>query len=115
MPRGAYNFLVTYPRSTARYTRWFGQFTTTRHSFVKGHFYRMKNAMASKRFTFDCSCSKAGVFAYVYPTRPYQIWLCPVFWRVPNTGRDSKAGTLVHETSHFDIIGNTNDYVYGVY
>ena len=112
---GAYNFLASNPRSTARYTRWFGKFTTTRHSFVKGHYSRMKNAMASKRFTFDCNCSKPGVFAYVYANRPYQIWLCPVFWRSPNTGRDSKAGTLVHEASHFDIIGNTDDWVYGVY
>jgi peptidyl-Lys metalloendopeptidase len=112
---GAYKFLVTYPRSTTRYTRWFGRFTTTRYKIVKGSYYRMKNAMASKRFTFDCSCNEAGAFAYVYPTRPYQVWLCPLFWRVRNSGRDSKAGTLVHETSHFDRIGNTDDYVYGVY
>jgi peptidyl-Lys metalloendopeptidase len=73
----------------------------------------MKNAMKSKTFSFDCSCTTAGTFAYVYPSRPYQVWLCPLFWRSKNTGRDSRAGTLVHETSHFDNIGNTDDWAYG--
>ena len=36
-----------------------------------------------------------------------------MFWNAPNTGRDSKAGTLVHETSHFNVVAGTNDYVYG--
>ena len=29
------------------------------------------------------------------------------------TGTDSKAGTLIHEMSHFDIVANTDDHVYG--
>src|SRR5688500_14603752 len=73
----------------------------------------MKTAMNSRPFNFDCSCRSANVFAYVYPTRPYQVWLCPRFWRAKNTGRDSRAGTLVHETSHFNTIGRTYDFVYG--
>ena len=112
--KGAYSFLVNNPGSSARYTRWFGRFSTARHSYVKGHYSRMKNAMASKRFTFNCNCTKPSTFAYVYRNRPYEIWLCPEFWRARNTGRDSKAGTIVHEASHFSIIGNTGDYEYGV-
>ena len=46
---------------------------------------------------------------YTAPART-RIWLCPLFWKSPNTGRYSKAGTIVHETSHFSIIGNTYDY-----
>ncbi len=109
----AYGFLTNNAGSTSRYTRWFGRFTSARHSFVKGHFSRMKSAMKSKTFSFDCGCTIAGTFAYVYPSRPYQVWLCPLFWRAKNTGRDSRAGTLVHETSHFDKVGNTDDWVYG--
>ena len=31
----------------------------------------------------------------------------------PEHGTDSKAGTLVHEMSHFDIVAGTEDHVYG--
>ena len=30
-----------------------------------------------------------------------------------STGTDSKAGTIVHEQSHFTVNGGTQDYVYG--
>jgi peptidyl-Lys metalloendopeptidase len=30
-----------------------------------------------------------------------------------STGTDSKAGTIVHEQSHFTVNGGTKDYVYG--
>jgi peptidyl-Lys metalloendopeptidase len=29
------------------------------------------------------------------------------------TGTDSKAGTLIHEMSHFNVVASTDDYVYG--
>ncbi len=29
------------------------------------------------------------------------------------TGTDSKAGTLVHEMSHFNVVASTDDVVYG--
>jgi hypothetical protein len=41
------------------------------------------------------------------------VYLCPVFWQVSNTGTDSRAGTLIHESSHFTANGGTQDYVYG--
>ncbi len=28
-------------------------------------------------------------------------------------GRDSKAGTLIHEISHFNVVAGTGDIVYG--
>ena len=31
----------------------------------------------------------------------------------PLTGTDSKAGTLVHEMSHFNVTAGTDDHVYG--
>ncbi|HSN85774.1 MAG TPA: M35 family metallo-endopeptidase, partial [Thermoanaerobaculia bacterium] len=30
-----------------------------------------------------------------------------------NLGTDSKAGTLVHEASHFTVVAGTSDYAYG--
>ena len=31
----------------------------------------------------------------------------------PPTGTDSRAGTLIHEMSHFVVVADTNDWVYG--
>ncbi len=62
--------------------------------------------------TFDCKC-KQNYFAYVYPDRPYNIYLCKVFWQVPLSGTDSQGGTLIHEMSHFTVVADTDDYVYG--
>jgi peptidyl-Lys metalloendopeptidase len=49
----------------------------------------------------------------VYPNQPYKIYVCKVFWQAPLTGTDSKAGTLIHEMSHFDVTAGTDDFVYG--
>lgn len=56
--------------------------------------------------TYDCTCNEE-YYAYVYPNEWGYIYLCNVFWDAPATGTDSKAGTLVHESSHFTNIGST--------
>jgi peptidyl-Lys metalloendopeptidase len=108
----SYNHLVSYPTGSTLYTTWFGKYTSSRFSTVKKHFTSLKSTFASKTFTFDCSCTESA-YAYVYPSQPYKIYLCQAFWSAPATGRDSKAGTLVHETSHFTVVAATQDYVYG--
>jgi peptidyl-Lys metalloendopeptidase len=54
-----------------------------------------------------------AVLAYVYPSQPYKIYVCKVFWSAPVSGTDSKGGTLIHEMSHFDAVAATDDVVYG--
>lgn len=95
-----------------RYTTWFGVFSTTRYNTVKSNFTDISNAWDNAGVTFDCGC-KQNYYAYVYPNQPYKIYLCKVFWQAPMTGTDSKAGTLIHEMSHFDIVAGTDDVVYG--
>jgi len=41
------------------------------------------------------------------------VYLCGAFWTAPDTGTDSRAGTLIHESSHFTAHGGTDDWVYG--
>jgi peptidyl-Lys metalloendopeptidase len=41
------------------------------------------------------------------------VYLCGSFWGAPVRGSDSKGGTLVHETSHFNKIAKTEDVAYG--
>jgi peptidyl-Lys metalloendopeptidase len=97
---------------TPRYLEWFGAYTLTRYTTVTGHFESIFDAFTTAGITFDCKC-KQNYYAYVYPNRPYNIYLCKVFWQAPATGTDSKAGTLIHEMSHFDVVAGTDDFVYG--
>lgn len=99
----------------ARYTTWFGSYSSTRYSTVKSHFSKINNVLQNLTTTYDCYCtpSAASAFAYVYPGEAYRIHLCNAFWSAPNTGTDSKAGTIIHEQSHFTVNGGTDDHVYG--
>ncbi|HEX8370280.1 MAG TPA: M35 family metallo-endopeptidase [Pyrinomonadaceae bacterium] len=98
--------------TSARYTTWFGAYTSSRYNTVKGNFTNIKNAMDTASMNFDCGCKKR-YYAYVYANQPYNIYLCSVYWQAPAKGTDSKAGTLIHETSHFSIVAGTDDWVYG--
>jgi len=95
-----------------RYTTWFGDYTSSRYNTVAGNFDAIKNAIDTKPLTFDCSCNQ-NYFAYVYPTQPYKIYLCKAFWSARETGTDSRAGTIIHEMSHFNVVAGTDDLAYG--
>ncbi|HET7644004.1 MAG TPA: M35 family metallo-endopeptidase [Nitrososphaeraceae archaeon] len=98
-----------------RYKEWFGNYLAQRYNKVKENFDKIVNAIANERIIFNCSMEdcREGVFAYVYPTRPYEIFLCSAFWNASVTGTDSRSGTIVHELSHFNIVAGTDDNVYG--
>ncbi|KAI8810290.1 hypothetical protein BJ742DRAFT_801274 [Cladochytrium replicatum] len=80
---------------------------------------RMFNAATdqSKTFKFNCGNQfcQSSMFAFVQPTNPiFEITLCDHFWSAkPIGGDDTRAGTLVHEMSHFVTIGGTQDLAYG--
>lgn len=102
---------------SARYTTWFGQYTSQRYSIVANHFYKIADALISKPVTLNCTCEDdlKSAYAYVYPNQPYTIHVCNAFWSAPVTGTDSRAGTLIHEMSHFTVNGGTADNAYGQY
>lgn len=106
-------YLKAMTTPTTRYTTWFGAYTNARHDTVRTHFNKITQAFKKKPLTLDCSCNDNGVYAYVYPNDPYKIYLCGAFWAAPMTGTDSKAGTLIHEMSHFTVVAGTNDWAYG--
>jgi peptidyl-Lys metalloendopeptidase len=97
---------------TTRYTTWFGAFSSTNLTTARNHFTSIKNALANAAVVVDCSCNDS-YYAYVYPASPYKIYVCNAFWSAPTTGTDSKAGTLVHEMSHFNVVAATDDWAYG--
>jgi peptidyl-Lys metalloendopeptidase len=98
--------------NTPRYVTWFGVYDASRFSQVNTHFTSLANAWTNAGVNFDCKC-KQPYYAYVYPDRPYNIYLCKVFWSAPLAGTDSQGGTLIHEMSHFYVVASTEDYVYG--
>jgi len=96
---------------SSTYQMWFGTYTSARWTHVRdviGNVYR--NTVAAYR----CD-NEDGVYAYVYPgDTTHTIYCCKAFWTAPNAGGfDTKAGTLIHELSHFNNIGGTKDYAYG--
>jgi peptidyl-Lys metalloendopeptidase len=97
-----------------RFTSWFGAYTSSRYTTVKQHFTNISSAINQNagQITINCGCTQS-YYAYVYPTQPYQIYVCNAFWSAPNTGTDSKAGTLIHEMSHFNVVASTDDWAYG--
>ncbi|MFN7961734.1 MAG: M35 family metallo-endopeptidase [Thermoanaerobaculia bacterium] len=96
----------------ARYTTWFGSYTSSRYSTVRTHYSTILSTIQNQRITFNCSCTDSS-YAYVFPGSPYTIYLCNAFWAAPNTGTDSRAGTLIHELSHFYVVASTDDWAYG--
>jgi peptidyl-Lys metalloendopeptidase len=114
---GAVSYMSGHTSSTAttRYKTWFGTPSTTNYSNVSSHYNKIQDELNNKAVTYNCACDPAyaSAYAYVNPGNPYVITLCGAFWPAGNTGTDSKAGTIIHESSHFTINGGTNDNAYG--
>jgi peptidyl-Lys metalloendopeptidase len=107
------NAVPTASRSTdSNYKTWFGTYSSSNYSSVTNDYVNIYSAMSTKAFVFYCDCTDSS-YAFVYANQPYKVHLCNAFWSAPATGTDSKAGTLVHETSHFSVVAGTQDYAYG--
>jgi peptidyl-Lys metalloendopeptidase len=110
---GSLSYLnTTTPGGTPRYTTWFGSYSSSGWSKARNDYTVILDAFQNKALSFNCGCKKK-YYAYVYSNQPYVIYLCSVFWTAPMSGTDSKAGTLVHEMSHFDVTAGTEDWAYG--
>lgn len=98
----------------ARYTTWFGAYTSARYTTAQQHFTTIDAAMdqTGGQVKINCGCTD-NFFAYVFKNDHYQIYVCNAYWNAPLVGTDSKAGTLIHEMSHFTVVANTTDHAYG--
>jgi len=99
--------------SAERYTTWFGLSVPIHQNQVTKSLQRIYDTLDREKLKFDCETCTYNAFAYVYPDKPYDIYLCGAFWEAEVSGTDSKAGTLIHEVSHFNKVADTNDYAYG--
>ncbi len=94
-----------------RYREWFGAYTESRYLTIISHFDRIFDGLTNQQIY--ASCDDRNLYAYVYPDEPYTIYFGNQFWSAPLNGTDSKAGTFVHEMSHFYVVAGTKDHVYG--
>jgi uncharacterized Zn-binding protein involved in type VI secretion len=103
------------PATQARSKKWFGDASPKTRQLMQtrvdneisqigkmgaGNFYRAEKGEE------DC-------YAYVYPKDNTKVYIGNDFGPAPATGADSKAGTLVHELSHYKSVGGTKDNAYG--
>ncbi|KAG8688479.1 hypothetical protein FRC09_012886 [Ceratobasidium sp. 395] len=105
------SYLNTVSSGTARWTTWFGTFSSSHLSTIKSHYANIGTDATNTKY--DCTCTETDTYAYTYPDQPGNVYLCGAFWSAPNTGTDSRAGTIVHEQSHFLNNAATQDYAYG--
>ncbi|BCG62558.1 MAG: peptidyl-Lys metalloendopeptidase [Methyloprofundus sp.] len=101
--------------NATRYTTWFGSHQASRYAAISTNFNKILGAIENPSINFICNSSEcgSGTFAFVYSRSPYDVYLCSSFWSAPLTGTDSKAGTIIHEVSHFRIVADTDDHQYG--
>ncbi|CEL61159.1 Peptidyl-Lys metalloendopeptidase OS=Grifola frondosa GN=MEP PE=1 SV=2 [Rhizoctonia solani AG-1 IB] len=112
MAHGAHGFLRDGPWATRRWQEWFGGWDQNRYNLVWGHYDKIR--FNPPNFLYDCTCTDDGIYAYVLiPGHFQEVYLCGAFWRAPMEGTDSKAGTIVHEASHFPEYAGTADHAYG--
>jgi peptidyl-Lys metalloendopeptidase len=69
----------------ARYALWFGAQDAARGARVTANVTAIRDAFDNKPVRIDCDCD-APYFAYVYPARPYTVWVCKGFWAAAATG-----------------------------
>lgn len=106
------------------YTRYFGTFSTGRYATFSSCSAAIASNLAEtfgsgQSWFYNCAptdCTSANTVAYVYPslTTNHIVHLCNAFWIMADTWTyDSKAGTFIHEMSHFNDVCSTDDVVYG--
>ena len=96
-----------------RYTEWFGQFSSGRYATAQTAFDRIASALSNQVIGFDCTCNinnRENVFAFVFANDPFNMNVCPVFFRVAPSGTDSRSGTIIHEISHFNVVIGSDDF-----
>ncbi|MGY1761583.1 M35 family metallo-endopeptidase [Geodermatophilus sp. SYSU D00779] len=101
------------PSTNALFIEWFGVFDQGRYDTVTSHFEDMRDFLANIQVTYDLTGTgcRPNVYAYTFKGSR-TVWLCALYHSAPESGTDSKFGTLIHEWSH--AVCRTDDIAYGV-
>ncbi|SEW11628.1 Lysine-specific metallo-endopeptidase [Cognatiyoonia koreensis] len=112
---------------TPEFETWFGKYSPAAAETVRGNLKRVVTAIRTGRIRTKCEdisrneC-EPDIYAYVYDDEPYLIRICPPFFSLPNMARlrpgqtssnfGTRAGTIVHEITHFNNVADTDDNCY---
>ncbi|MHA4807393.1 M35 family metallopeptidase [Flavitalea flava] len=106
--------VLTSMKNNRPYKTWFGAYSKGRFGKVKTDYQKIRSEYENKQFTYDLTGTskdcRGNTYAFTYQGGD-TISLCSAFWAAPDTGDDSRAGTLVHERSHASAF--TDDLAYG--
>ena len=98
--------------TSPRYQAWFGQFNAARDRTIANTLANTEAAFDEERMTFDCQCvltNRNSLFGFIRRDQPFLVNVCPLFFSIP----DEQVVTIVHELTHFNEIGPTDDFAYG--
>lgn len=109
------------------FERWFGKHSPAAEEVVRANLKSIARGLRTGAVTARCAridpqdC-EVGTYAYVYGDEEYHLHICPAFFRQPfmsllrpgteRSDNGSKAGTIVHEVSHFAVVASTEDHCY---
>ncbi len=109
------------------FERWFGKYSPASEERVRANLKSIARGIRTGAVTARCArispqdC-EVGTYAYVFADEEYVLNICPAFFRQPfmsflrpgteRSDNGSKAGTIVHEVSHFEVIASTEDHCY---
>lgn len=102
----------------ADFKKWFGNTDDASKKKIQNRIDKMlelnKNFKVEQFKPAEPEEEEEGQFAYVRSTdKTRTVYIDKAFHNAPATGKDSKAGAISHEMSHFDSVGGTEDYQYG--
>lgn len=91
------------------FREWFGTDSEEARQKMRERLLKMREKLLKAEIERG---SLPGMYGHVYPWSN-KINVDERFWGSPRTGEDSRAGTIIHETSHFWDTADTDDHVYG--
>lgn len=109
------------------FDRWFGPYNRKNGEIVRGNLKSMVKSLRSGEVAAACKNNGQGlcagdVFAFVNLDDPYVVHLCDNFFQMDTmklltaesitAGNGTRAGTIIHELSHFESVAGTEDLCY---
>ena len=109
------------------FDRWFGGYNAKSGEIVRKNLKSMVRALQSGEITAACKNNGQGLcapdtYAFVNRDTPFVVNLCPNFFTMDTmkqlteetavTGNGTRAGTIIHEISHFTDVSGTEDHCY---
>jgi peptidyl-Lys metalloendopeptidase len=95
--------------------RWLG--ATSSPEFQRIRATLVKARVFADGISFLCAVNTnvalGDIYARVKPGKPFTVVLASFFFSAPDAGFDSKMGVIVHEFTHFILVGATKDKAYG--